>query len=1010
MNIFRKIFRNLGSRVWFIVTAVLLVVVIAANLVLTLMLPTLMDWQFGGDRSVKEGEGNEYYSASDGITDKDTAQAAGNALTQEICSEGFTLLKNEDNALPLAGSEKVSVFGHNSVDLVYGSSGSVGQTSDDAPTIFDSLEDAGFTCNPTLKSFYESSAAGDARPSSPSMSSNSIVTGFETGETPVSSYTDEALSSLSDYNDAAIVVISRTSGENYDLPTTMKDSDGDPVDGAASADDHYLELDQNEQDMLQLACENFDKVILLINSSTALELGFLDDTDDGDGTVNDYDYASNVQAAIWIGMPGEYGIGALGGILTGETNPSGALVDTYARDFMAIPAVENFSCNGESSPDAYTGVSSQYFIDYEESIYVGYRYFETRGETDGEDWYDANVVYPFGYGLSYTGFEWTVTNEEELDGASITADSEITVEVEVKNTGSVAGKDIVQVYMAAPYTSGGIAKASETLVGYAKTDLIEAGGTDTVTVTFDAYDFASYDYTDANSNGFSGYELEKGTYTLRVSENAHDAAEEYSMTVSSGITYAKDPDTGYAVGNRFDDIDDELGTVLERNDWDGTYPSMRSDSEKAATSDFSSAVSSTDSGNPLTAESSVVTENAAMRAPASVKSEDGLQLYEMIGADYADDENELQRDDPDEPYYAYGDNVVGMTGKEAWDAMVSRVTLSSIWELVSTAAFKTAAITYISKPETIDTDGPAGFTQFSGGVSIYDTCFYCSECVIAATWNDDLAYDFGVSLGDEGLIGYETSTAVTPYSGIYAPGVNIHRTPFGGRNAEYYSEDPVLNGKLAASVAQGAASRGVYTFAKHFAANDQETHRGGVCTWITEQAYREIYLKPFEIYVKEGQGTAVMTSFNRVGTTWTGGDYRLVTEVLRNEWGFKGMVLTDFATGQSHMNSEQMVYAGGDAWLDTISPTSWYSKSDDLDVYVLQEALLHILYTVANSNAMNGLGEGAIYSTQMAYWRIVLIVADVVIGVALVVWGVFAVRGALRDDGTKEKEPKAREK
>jgi beta-glucosidase len=495
---------------------------------------------------------------------------------------------------------------------------------------------------------------------------------------------------------------------------------------------------------------------------------------------------------------------------------------------------------------------------------------------------------------------------------------------------------------------------------------------ETVELTFDPYYLASYDYTEKKVSG-GGYVLEAGTdYKLYVGKNAHDRSLEIPFSVNADITFNEAATDGYQVENRFDDIDDQLGSVLSRNDWDGTMPSMRSTSEKTVTKDFIDTLrTDKSSGNPLTADSDVVKKAAANRAPATVKSRDGLQLYELRTLD--------------------ADN-------ELWDEMMKRITASSLVDLTCNCAFKSPSLDYIGKPETIDTDGPAGFTKFMGSANIVsDTCVYACEPVIAATWNVELAKKMGNAVGNEGLIGYADQD--TPYSGWYAPGVNIHRTPFGGRNPEYYSEDGILNGQIAAAVVKGAAEKGVYAFVKHFAVNDQETHRGGVCTWLTEQSLREIYLRPFEIVVKEGGALALMSSFNRIGTKWTGGDYRLMTEVLRGEWGFNGMALCDFASSQSHMNYQQMIYAGGDAWLDTVMPTtSWFDKDNTVDVYVMQQAVKHILYTVANSNAMNGIGEGVIYTTQMAYWRIVLIAVDIVVPVLLIAWGVLVILKAKKKE------------
>ena len=978
------------SVVWLSVTVFLIALIIVVSVVATTVIPGLMDTMFGGERFEKVGGtgDNSYFTTDEGITDKASALAASNALNEDICEEGFILLKNNDRALPLTGSEKISVFGKNSVNLAYGSSGSVGGDTDKAMTLFESLTAVGFAYNETLKGFYEDdSRSGSPRPDAPAMSDNALPDGFATGETDPDTYPDDVLGSIDEFSDVALVVISRTSGENSDLPTTMKNTTG-----AMSENDHYLELDENEQNMLKLACETCEKVVLLVNSGTPIELGFLDAVADGDDTDIGYDFSSGVDAAFQIGLPGESGIAALGKLLKGEINPSGRTVDTYARDFMKIPAVENFSLKGISSLDSYTvggAARDQWFIDYEESIYIGYRYFETRGEGNDE-WYNANVVYPFGYGLSYTTFSQEIVEDKTNIEPSSSWDEDtrdLTVTVRVTNTGSRAGKEVVQIYAEPPYENGGVEKSARVLIGYAKTDMLypasEAGegkpNSQEVTVTFDPYDFASYDYSGANDNDSSAYELDAGSYTFVVGRNAHEAFDSVSTTLTDDVIFETDPDTGYTVENRFDNADDELGSVLSRDDWDSTYPAMRTADEKAVDSAFISDLENNyDSGNPLTAESDAVKDAAANRAPATVKSNEGMQLYELRGL--------------------AADNGL-------WDELLKRITASSLWDMLSECAFKTPSISYIGKPETLESDGPAGWTKFMGDSSqVYDTCFFACEPVLAATWNVELAEAMGNAIGNEGIIGREeTSTAAQMcYSGWYAPGVNLHRTPFGGRNPEYYSEDPVLSGKLAAAVVRGAAKKGVYCYVKHFAANEQETHRGGVCTWLTEQSLRELYLKPFEYAVKEGGSTAIMSSFNRIGTKWTGGDYRLMTEVLRNEWGFDGVAICDFASGQGHMSMEQMVYAGGDTWLDTIKPSDWFDKNDSLDVYVMQEAAKHVLYAVVNSNAMNGMGEGVIYETHLAYWRIMLIVIDIVVPVGLAVWGFFAIRSAIKKNSVTD--------
>ena len=956
-----------AKRVWMRVFVPTVAILLIVSIVATQYLPGLMDMLFGADRVEISGSTAGQYDLSEGVTDKATALQAANDLNLEINEEGIILLKNE-NCLPLQTGAKVSVFGKNAANLAYGSSGSVGSSSDDAPTIYDSLQQAGFETNPSLEAFYnDDSKSGSGRPGSPSMLSGSIVTGFATGETAVSAYDDSLIASFSEYSDAALVVITRVSGENYDLPTTMWESDGKtPVEGAASGNDHYLELDQNEQDMLKLACENFEHIILVINSSTPIELGFLDGNNGGDETMLDYDFASHVDGAVWIGLPGETGILALGEVLSGAVNPSGRTVDTFARDFMASPAVQNYSCNGILNSDAYTlngTAQNSWYIDYEEGIYVGYRYYETRGAED-EDWYQDQVIYPFGYGLSYTTFSQSIKKTNIKSSSDWNGESEeLSVTVTVTNTGSVAGKDVIELYAHAPYTAGEIEKSEIVLVGFAKTDLLQPGESGEYTITFDPYDFASYDAYDSNANGHAGYELDAGEYVFSIRSDAHTVLDSVTTTLKNDVLYDTDTTTGYTVENRFDDVDDQLGTVLSRSDWEGTWPEKRTEEEKKLENyeGFQTLLASTDSGNPLTASSETVTAANALRTPAKKKSADGMQLYELVGADYDD---------------------------ERWNTMLSRLTLNTIWDVLSNAAFKTNAVDYIGMPVTIETDGPSGFTKFMGSTStIYDTCFYASECVLAATWNQELAERMGEAIGDESLVGDANNN--TPYTGWYAPATNIHRTPFGGRNPEYYSEDCTLSGIMAANVSSGAAKKGLKTFVKHFVANEQETHRGGVCTWLTEQSLREIYMKPFERTVKDGSTLAIMSSFNRIGRCWTGGSYALITEVLRNEWGFKGTVICDFASGQSHMSIEQQLYAGADLWLDTIAPTKFFDSNDAMDVYVMQESMKHVLYTIANSNALNGLGSTAVVTTKMAYWRICLIAADIAIPVCLLAWGAF---------------------
>ncbi len=973
----KKFIKNKLSRIWFIVTCVILALLIVVTSLSSTVFYRAICTFLGEERNSISGEGGGEYFATEYNT-KEKAVEYANGITRRIAEEGFVLLKNEKGALPLktsaADKKKISVFGKNSVNLAYAGSGSAGGDTSKAKTLYDSLEAAGYSYNTQLKDFYEdNSRSGNGRGDNPKIESGDGIAGFATGETPVSMYS--GLEGSYADSDMALVVFSRIGGEGYDLPTTMHKSfaDASKVDGAASADDHYFELDQNEQDMLQMVCEKFDKVVVIINSSSPMELGFLDAASDGDNTMNGYDYASHIDGAVWIGFPGVDGIMALGKILNGDVNPSGRLVDTYAKDFTKIPSYENTGLHGNSGTDLYSG-SSEHFVDYEEGIYVGYRYFETRYETEqenGDKWYSENVAFPFGYGLSYTNFSWEITDKKPAENSEISADTEFSVTVKVTNDkNGVAGKDVIQLYIAAPYT-GKLEKASKVLVGFIKTDELVPGESKEYTVTFDSYDFASFDAYGKVEAGYVGYLLEEGNYNVILGKNAHDEIARISYSVNSTVKFPDGINT--EIKPLFADAAEELKT-LSRSDWDNTWPERRKDSEKSLSAELKSRIDSLDSGNPFTADSEEVKE--ADLSFARAKKTSPVQLWQLFGKEY---------DDP------------------LWDELLKNITISSMFEMCSNmGSFGTIAIDYIGKIKTLEEDGPNGFSNFLAKTDVYDTCLYASECVLAATWNTELAKAMGDSIGNEGLVGNAKSGSdFKAYSGWYAPGVNIHRSPFGGRNSEYYSEDGLLTGIMAANVIKGASEKGVYCYMKHFAVNESETHRAGVCTWLTEQSLREIYLKGFEIAVKRGNANAVMSSFNRIGARWTGGDYRLLTTVLRDEWGFKGAVITDFAD-KAYMNNKQMTYAGGDIRLGNLEGKNWVDTSNPVDVYMLKRATKNVLYITANSAAINGLGDGVQVSVLMPYWQIALIIVDCVIVVGLVVWGFFVIRKFVK--GKKEIE------
>lgn len=880
----------------------------------------LMDTLFGSQRPIYSDEVTSVYPTQK-ATNKAEAFANAQEVNLKLAEEGFVMLKNENAALPMNKGARISVFSKNSVNLSYGGSGSGGFDTSNNKNLYESLNDAGFVTNPTLKNFYESSQSGPVRTANSSDLDNGDNQKIATAETPQSKYTDAVRNSYADYSDAALVVITRIGGEGFDLPRYQGDSEG-----AVSPDSHYLELDQNEIDLLTAVTDGtFKRVVVVFNTPSSFEATFLKDSAYAA-------FADKIDAAVWIGFTGSNGITALGEILNGDVNPSGRLVDTWAADFTKNPSFVNFGtgCLPDTT-DKYDG-GMYYSVDYEEGIYVGYRYYETRGETDGEDWYNANVVYPFGYGLSYTTFDWTVG---DASASEIELGTTITVPVTVKNTGSVAGKDVVQLYASAPYTLGGIEKAHKVLVGFAKTKLLQPGESETVTVSFDPYSAASYDYRDANSNGFSGYELEAGEYTLYVSRNAHESEKAIALNLAADVQIGTDPTTDSEVVNRYTDSEDfldsdwQLDAMLSRADWEGTWPTPQTAQQHAGTDRLYEEIRSEEHNNPTDFDSE---EYPWFGEEPTLTLRDLLPSAEAEGY---------------EPVVSYDD--------ERWEELMMGCDEEEMIAIINNGAYHTLAMESVGLPATIHGDGPSGFTCFMSKEQVNGTCQYVSEPVMASTWNINLMNELGEAIGEEGTIGDKATGQ--PYSSIYAPGVNIHRSPFGGRCSEYFSEDPFISGMMGAAEVQGIQSRGVLPTVKHFVANEQETHRsiGGDLSWLSEQALREIYLKPFEYTVKLGETRGIMTSFNRIGTRWTGGDYRLLTEILRNEWGFNGLVICDFNTIPQYMIPRMMFYAGGSLDLATQQSAMWTDcdTSDAGDAIVLMRAVKDVMYALVNSNAMN---------------------------------------------------------
>lgn len=932
--------------IWIPVLALVTVIAVGANVAVGMFRGAIESYMGTGTWEIKntaetDDWDTQYYEGD--YDTRDEAKAASSEVVERIADEGMTLLKNDD-ALPMKAGA-VTLLGRGAADPIYGGSGSGTADTSTATDIRAGIEDAGFTVNDTVYGILEKYAK--AHPAEDGGRTNIVMdepdkSNYNIGEMPVDDYTDEARASFDEFGDAGILVVGRGGGEGGDLATDMT-----AWDDRADKGTHQLELNDDEKDALALAKKSFDTVIVLVNASTSMELGDLQDDD-------------AVDAILQVGSPGADGFSALGRILTGEVNPSGHTTDVFSRDFTADPTFRNFG------DYAYSNIDDAYFVDYEEGIYSGYRYYETAAEEGFID-YDKAVVYPFGYGLSYTDFSWSVADQRLGD-----VDGTIEIDVDVTNTGDVAGKDVVQLYYTAPYTPGGIEKAHVVLGDFAKTPEIAPGESETVTVSMPVEDMASYDYRDAGA-----YVLEKGAYELKIQTDSHTLApgtEAIDYTVDETVTYTDGRTSDVAAPtNRFDDVSAEYAdgsrTEFSRADFAGTFPSSPEGDDFAASDDTVAAF------EPYDAEAAADASDAEMPTTGA---DTDLSLIDLRGLDYDD---------------------------EKWGELLDSLTVDDMTSVVLSGAYNTAALPDIAKIRTNDLDGPAGFSSFINPELWQGTAFP-SNYFIGQTWNPELAHEMGVAAGNEAL--------TMGVNGWYAPAVNLHRSPFAGRNFEYYSEDPLTSGKLAAEVADGALERGVYTFTKHFSGNDQETNRvnNGVSAWATEQAMRELYLKPFEIVVKNVSGEVpyldengeeqtaevgtlgIMSSFNRWGGTWAGGSEALLTNVLRGEWGFQGFVITDFNL-YDYMYPDQSVAAGNDLMLTFEGTKPMDDTSSAYAVSNLRQAMHNILYTVANSNAMNGIAPGASLEYHMAGWELGVLLGTILLAVLIVVglvWVVIRVR------------------
>lgn len=797
---------------------------------------------------------------TDQTPEAQSAREAGLAFAPQISDEGIVLLKNENDLLPLE-NKKVNIFGDDAYNFKYSGGGSGAVDLTNCVTLFQGLEMAGIEYNPQLHKLYEDMGndAGDTGSNNIVSMMFSFLFGAKTEDTSSNEFlTEEVLESAKSYSDQAIVVLSNDAVESSDCSLEA------------------LKLTPNRRELIRIVAENFEHVIVIVNVGNATELGIVDEYD-------------SIEGVVWTGIPGTQGCVSLGKVLTGEINPSGRLVDTYAYDVSSAPASENF---GDYK---YTNLEGMSFINYNEGIYIGYRYYETRYAGD-ENGYRSAVQYPFGYGLSYTSFDWE-TADFRIE------DETVTWEVKVTNTGDAAGKDVVELYFTAPYIPGGIEKSAIELAAYDKTGLLAPGESETLRLSFPVRDMSSYDMVENQA-----YVLDAGTYEIKLGRNVHDIVETQTYEVPETVVYDTDEVTGTPIHNQFSYADGGL-TYLSRNDWEGTYPD--------------------DSTADYTASEALLGAFEAYNNPAPSSeqmpvtgADNGIQLADLKGLDY---------DDP------------------MWEKFLDQFTYKELRNLFAEGGWHSIAIDRLGIPDTRMLDGPAGINSMMVPVS---AAAYPTEMMVASTWNDELAYQLGSYIGAE-AVAYDVQV-------WYAPAMNLHRTAQGGRNFEYYSEDPVLSGMMAASTIRGAQDQGVMVTIKHFAMNNEETNaRSGIFCWSNEQALRELYLRPFELSVKEGGATGVMSAFTHIGYKWSGANPELLNNVLRDEWGFVGIVTTDAALA-GFMNSSLACVSGNDLMLEmglanSANVVDKAYKTDPVGITLgLRSCAHNICYSILNyTNAVN---------------------------------------------------------
>ena len=898
-------------------------------------------------------------------------QARSDELCQKIAEEGIVLLKNQDNALPLE-TKDLNVFGWSSTDqgfLLSGiGSGSSTISDEKKVSLLSGLEKDGFNINQDLVKFYndyDSSTFSFATGNSKRM--NLI-------EPSISEYSDELIDGARNFSDTALVVISRVAGENVgEIPTTQKKSHGQAEDKTRN----YLHISKEEEQLLNMVEDNFDNVVVIINSTNAMELGFLND--------------ANIDAALNVGATGQSGALAIGKVLDGTVNPSGHLTDTFAYDYTKEPSFQNYIRNGNN-------------IQYLENIYFGYKWYETadvqgyfnRESNEYGDGYEAMVQYPFGYGLSYTTFKWKLTNSSIKDAATIDKDAQIELTFSCTNTGDVAGKDVMEIFYTAPYINNEIEKSAVNLIDFIKTDTIEPGETESdLTVTLDLYDMASFDSYDKNNNGKTTWELDVGDYQIKFMDDSHNLKKMnqnvLNFKLASTITYDTDPVTGTEVTDLFTGDDAYSGVPLDgstayknplpylsRSDFNTTFPTASGDvisSEISKANNYTATeyeqtempVTDTVDGEPLllvTKESGSKATEAELKGEGNASLVYNKELLTTIGNNY--DAPEL-------------------------DQLINQMNTTELAKLVEDSGFQTKAIESIGKPKLDEFDGPAGFntTTQTGDKNTGTWTAFPNETLLGQTWSKAIANAMGINMAQEGQ--------ATNLSGWYAPGVNLHRTTFNARNYEYYSEDPVLSGFMAANVIEGAKANGLHCYLKHFSLSEPGVNARNLNTWLTEQNYRENYLKPFEIAVKKGGANAIMSAFNSVGGVWAGANYAQNVQILRNEWGFRGTVITDWSDGSGNMNCQMGIRAGNDMWLNPNDGhnSSKLDMSNPTNVYCAKIAAKNIVYTFANTyayadqkgNAKDSADITAGASVSKVYWIFAGI--DAFFAIGLGVWAFF---------------------